>query len=400
MRLTQHTVCIIFAIMTFLLLPTMSMAGNSPSGTISGRVLNATLGREGVNGLDVVLGADAGGKKVDVRHAETDPKGFFSFQGIQADKEMTYHLWTRYKNIEYVSKAVRFGKGKTQTVDLPVYDTTDQDSDIFIKINHVFLDKSQDFFQISEALIIENRGNKVYVGSQDPPSGKNETLHISLPKEATNLQFEQRSAPFMIKTADGFIDISEIRPGTKRILFSYVVKAHDFNTKLIINLPYRTNNVSVVFPEKGLTVKSRQLAFMQQVENSGRRFFLLSGKDFAKGSRVILDLDSVNGKKLFRWVVVGMLVLLVFAGAVIPLIKRRDFRYSADERIAAGESMNAFDQRQTVIQAIARLDDLRESGGIDSETYRKQRKELMIKAKALSRRRDGDENSSSEASEI
>jgi len=363
----------------------MLTAQDSLQGVINGRVINKTLGNKGMEGLEIILHPYVGEKELKVHRTKTDRTGFFLFQGVRTDQNTLYHLSTKYKDVEYYNQAMQFKDKKKLSSDFSVYETTDQDSDILIKMYHFFLDVENDSFQISEALVVENRGNRVYVGPRGPSSGKNETLRVSLAKEAGNLRFEPRAAPFMVKTANGFIDTSDIKPGTKRILFSYAVKADDLNFKLIKNMPYQTENLSVVFPDKGLTVKSNQLAFKKQVKDSGRQYFLMAGKDFAKGSQVILQVNSVKNKNIFQWVVVGMLVLFVGVGAAIPLINRKNFQQSAHGRISSKDPMNAPGQRQAVIQAIAKLDDLAESGDIDPEIYQKDRDELLIKAKACSR---------------
>lgn len=399
MRQIRNIVSMIFAIPAIMMLfipPMISMADNSLIGDIKGRVINATLDNKGIKGLEVILEPITKGKKMNERRTKTDPKGFFSFRGVRSDGNISYHLSTRYKNVDYTSRDVHFDRKKTQTLDLSVYETTNQDNDISIKMNHIFLDRENDFFQISEAVIIENKGNRVYVGSKDLSSGKKGTLRISLSKNATDLRFEPHAARFMINTVDGFIDTSEIMPGTKRVLFSYAIKADDLRYKLIKNMPFKTENLSVVFPDKGFIVKSNQVAFNKKVEDSGRQLFLMAGKDFAKGSQVILELNSVESKKLFPWIIVSMLVLFIAIGAVIPLIKRKNFQPSTDGQFAPKDSMNASDQRQAVIQAIAKLDDLAESGNIDPEIYKKKRDELLIKAKAFSRLLGSNAYSSSE----
>lgn len=399
MRNTVLMIVIVTFITIFFMLPMISMAGKTHLGVINGRVLNATLDRKGIKGLEVILRSSAKGQKMRPLHTKTDSKGLFLFKDLQADKNMNYRLWTQYKNIEYTSPIVHLDKGNSQTLDLPVYETTDQDSNIFIKMDHIFLDMDHDFIHISEAVIIENRGSRVYVGSGGPSSRKHETFQVSLPKEAINVQFDQLTVPFMIKTLDGFVYTSEIKPGAKKILFSYAIKSTDFNNKIIMHLPYQTDNLYVIFPDKGFTVTSRQVAFTKQVQNSGRQFYLLSGKDFAKGSQVILNINPVKNKKSFQWVVVGLLALFIAVGAAIPLIKRRNSQSSSNERSIAGGSMNAPDQRQAVMQAIAKLDDLADSGGIDPEIYEKERNELLAQAKTFSRLLGSDDPSSSESSE-
>ena len=72
-------------------------------------------------------------------------------------------------------------------------------------MHHIFLEKNNDSFQINEAVIVENRGDRVYVRTQEVQPGVRETLRISLPNKASNLQFDQHVAPFIVNIAEGFV---------------------------------------------------------------------------------------------------------------------------------------------------------------------------------------------------
>jgi len=385
MRQIRKVVSIAFLIMMFSLLPMILMADDSSPGLINGRVFNETLDHKELEGLEVILQAYVEGKEPEVRRTKTDRTGFFSFQGISMDQKVFYHISTSYKDIEYFGRAMQFQGENALSADLSVYETTDQDDDLSIKMHHVFLEINNDSLWIREALIVENRGDRVYVGFPELQPGRRETLRVSLPKETSNLQFEKHVAPFIVRTAEGFADTTEIKPGTKRIIFSYTVGSANLNYKFIKSLYHKTDNFIVIFPEKGVNVKSDQLEFKGPMMNSGRQFFHLSGTNFAKGSQIAIELDHAGNKDFFQWVIIGMLILLAGIGLAIPFIKQKNFRREADRQIPVYEEIDLAEQRQTLLRAIAQLDDHAESGSIDMDAYHMERAELLIKAKELSR---------------
>lgn len=385
MRKIQRIVFIAFLIMIFSLVLMILMANDSSPGVINGRVLNETLDNKGFEGLEVILQAYVEGEEPEVSHTKTDQTGFFSFQNISMDQKIFYHISTSYKDIEYIGRVMQFQGKNTLSVDLSVYETTDQNVDISIKTYHIFLEINNDSIWINEALIVENRGDRVYVGSEGLQSGKKETLRVSLPKEASNLQFSQDVTPFLVRTAEGFVDTTEIRPGTRRILFSYTVGSADLNYKFIKNLHYKTDNVIVIFPENGVKVKSDQLEIKGSTMNSGKQFFHLSGTNFAKGSRIAIELAPTGNKEFFKWVIVGMLILLVGLGFALPFIRKKKLSQEEEMKTPYEEKMDLSEQRQSVLQAIARLDDHAESGGIDMNAYQMERAELLIEVKKLSK---------------
>ncbi len=385
MRKIQRIVYIAFLITIFSLVPMILMANDSSRGVINGSVLNETLENKGLEGLEVILQAYVEGEEPEVSHTKTDGTGFFSFQNIKTDQNIFYHISTSYKDIEYIGRVMQFQGENTLSVDLSVYETTDRNDDISIKTHHIFLEINNDSIWINEALIVENRGDRVYVGSEGLQSGKKETLRVSLPKEASNLQFSQDVTPFLVRTAEGFVDTTEIRPGTRRILFSYTVGSADLNYKFIKNLHYKTDNIIVIFPENGVKVKSDQLEIKGSTMNSGKQFFHLSGTNFAKGSRIAIELSPTGNKEFFKWVIVGMLILLVGLGFALPFIKRKKLSQEEEMKTPYEEKTGLTEQRQSVLQAIARLDDHAESGGIDMNAYQTERAELLIKVKKLSK---------------
>jgi hypothetical protein len=369
-------------------------AEDSSPGVINGRVINKTLDNKGMGGLEVIIQAYVEGKKPDVHRTITDPSGFFSFEQISTDQNVIYHLSTKYKNIEYFSQEMPSQEKNELPVDISVYETTNQNNNILIKMHHIFLEKNNDSFRINEAVIVENRGDRVYVGTQEVQPGVKQTLRISLPNKASNLQFDQHVAPFIVNTAEGFVDTSAIKPGTKRILFSYTVDSTDLNYIFTKDLHQQTDNLTVVFPDQGFKIKSDQLDLKDSITNSGRQFYNLSGKNFEKGSRVAIEFNSIKNDKLFQWVVLGMLILLVTIGLLIPLIKRGDLRQITDRQTPFKDQLNLPDQRQAILKAIAQLDDRAESssGDIDTDGYLMERADLLIKVKDLSKRLEGDKH--------
>ena len=158
----------------------------------------------------------------------------------------------------------------------------------------------------------------------------------------------------------------------------------DLNYIFTKDLHQQTDNLTVVFPDEEFKVKSDQLDLKDSITNSGRRFYTLFGKNFEKGSRVVIEFNSIRNDKLFQWVIPVMLILLVTIGLLIPLIKRRNLREISDRQTPFKYQINLSDQRQAILQAIAQLDDRAESGDIDTDRYLMERADLLIKVKEFS----------------
>ena len=382
MRLMRDLICISILMLLFLLFPIVSMAGDSSSGIIKGKVINNTLDGKGVEGLEIILYGFVDGKELELGRTKTDSPGYFSFQGISVDKKIVYYITTKYKEVEYFSQPIGFEDKKTLTLDLIVYETTGQDTDIYAKMHHIFLEIKGDSLWIKELMIVENRGDMVYVGHKELEPGKKETLRISLPKEAANIKYiDGLMSCCVVKTEEGFSDTMEVKPGAKKILFSYTVNYKGSSYQFKKGIPLKTDNIDFFFPDKGIKVKSNHLEFKGTLGDSAGRFSHLSGKNFPNGSQIIVEFSGLpRTKNLFKWVIAGLVIVLIGSGFAIPFIKRGQYQDKGDGQTSEPNMTSLYEQKQAVLQTIAELDDLSESGGVNSEEYQIKRAELLKKA--------------------
>jgi hypothetical protein len=243
---------------------------------------------------------------------------------------------------------------------------------------------------IQEIMVLENLGNRVYVGSREVEPGKREVLRISLPKKA--MAFEPLKGLMgccIVQTEDGFIDTMDIKPGKKDIRFSYKVDYGSSRYELSKRLYAKTESIDFLIPDKGIKAKSDMLEFRGPMGNPDQRFLHLSGKDLAKGSRIVLELKSLPwGKGLFRLAVVVLVIVIMGAGLSYPFMRKWMRKGESGESaiIDIGpERPTPVDQREELLREIGHLDDLFESGKIDPEEYRSKRKRMMEEAKEITR---------------
>jgi len=370
------------------LLMISAVAEDRPLGLIKGRVLNKTLQNKAVEGLKVEL-LEYGKEDTLLRNYQTitGADGVFQFRDIPIHKTSTYYITTQYKDIEYFSDAMQFKEGNALAYELAVYETTDQGSDIHVKMHHIFMEPVGGAIRINEAVILENTGRRVFVGIRNAALERRETFRISLPGKAANLQYGDNLARFAVTTEEGFIDTSEIKPGVKRILFSYTLIPDSAGTDYTFTkrLSLETERIQFIFPDhRAIHVNSKQLKLSGPVEISGRPFYYLSATDLSRGTQVSVEIGFSKEKGVFRWIIPVLVVLVIAAGLVIPLMKKKSAVKGEDKSILDDvKAAGASDQRDRLIHAIARLDDLFESGKIEPDAYHTQRAELVQKAKAV-----------------
>ena len=372
---------IIFFLLLFLLLPGASFAEELPPGEIKGSVLNKTLNGTRVKDLEIVLYQYKENKGAEVARTKTDPNGSFLFEGLNRDKRISYYASAKYKSVDYFSEMIHFLEKKELSFDLSVYETTDQDKDIHIKTHHILLEtdnNTKDTFVVREIMIVENQGNKTYVGSKEVQTGKKETLRISLPKNAKNIQ---SMFPVAVNPCGGFSAVTAFSPGTKRIMFSYTIKPEGADYKFDKNLYLKTDSFSFIFPENGIQAKSDQLIYKGPTPNSDQGFSYLAGKNMTGKSKIVIRLSLPSTDNLFKWVIVGLVMVLVGTGFVLFLVKERKNRAKKEDDPAQKPSQVILvEQRQKMLQSMTELDKQHDAGQIDSDKYESRRRILMEKA--------------------
>ncbi len=372
---------IILFLLLLLFPPGASFAEELPPGKIKGSVLNKTLNGTRVKDLEIILYQYKENKGAEVARTKTDPNGSFLFQGLNRDKQISYYASAKYKEVNYFSEMTHFLKKKELSFDLSVYETTDQDKDIHIKMHHILLEtdnNTKDTFVVREIMIVENQGNKTYTGSKEVQPGKKETLRISLPKNAKNIQ---SMLPLAVNPWDGFSIVTAFSPGTKRIIFSYTIKPGSADYKFEKNLYFKTDSFNFIFPKNGIQVKSDQLIYKGPTPNSDQRFSYLAGKDMTGKSKVVIRLSLPSTDNLFKWVIAGPVMVLVGTGFVLFLIKGRKHRaQKGDDPAQKPSQITMAEQRQKILQSMAELDKQHDAGQIDSDKYESQRWILMEKA--------------------
>lgn len=375
--------CVLLAAISVFAFSGGAAAENSAKGALKGQVLNRTISGKGVGGLEIELHQETAGKKKLIGQTKTDASGSFLFQDVTPAKDMLYSVSTVYKGVAYSSEPLGLNDEGTFQAELVIYDTTDQAHDLYVKMHHIFFKKTEGALQVKEVLIVGNPGNLTIVGAGRVNPMKKDTLRISLPDRATDLRYMPPLEPTESKT--GFGNTAPIKPGTSQFVFGYSVPYSKGGYIFSKSLNLKTSAVSVVYFDKDLQIESDRLVAAAARSASGEPVYQLFGKDFAGGSRLTLRLTPAGHMDYFKWIVITALGIFLGMGLVVLSLKRRPNSAGDPDSGADPEPASPAARLQTLLHALAELDDQFESGGLDAETYQRKRGSLMEEARILSR---------------
>jgi hypothetical protein len=151
--------------------------------------------------------------------------GTFRFENLALADGETLIARVVYEGVEYSTDPATVESAQDElALELTVYETTQDRSDVEVAQLHLFVSRVDDRIRIGEYHLISNTGAKTYVGQLDPESGRSLTLSYALPEGAEDLAFDGAGlGERFVEREGGFADAEPILPGASTVetLFSY-----------------------------------------------------------------------------------------------------------------------------------------------------------------------------------
>jgi mono/diheme cytochrome c family protein len=360
------------------------------SGVISGQVRNGTPGASIPDDLVVSLRAfDMNASFVDLITTTIATDGTFRFDGIDATVPAQYEPLAVYEDIPYfggLDSAIVLSEQQPEVdVDIVVYETTEDSSDVRIERLHMVLDFEAGQMQVAELYILSNDGDKAFVGTVEDG-----TLPITDPPNSLSFRPGGDSSRYLT-LADGIADTVPIPPGVSTAESVVVYNlAYDGDLELSRPLPYDVDTVNILVPaEAGVEVTgdgirpggpfqargaSLDMFLADDLSAGSELRFRVSGEPLSGLGTIDISPHRASGPDQTTSTVIGLIVL---AGSVALAIAY--WQGWLNSRFKPG----ARDRQAILLQTIADLDDEYDAGRIAEKPYRAKRSELKEELQAL-----------------
>src|SRR3989337_38441 len=330
-------------------------------GVIKGKVLNNSTEKPAEE-IEVTLTVYLGDKATGEKKLKTNTEGMIGLKNLSWDR--SYSILLSYEGGEYVTdKLVFYPDEDTKSLDLPIYEPTDIDKDITVDISHVIVQTSDNSLSVAELTVFNNEGKRTYIGAKEIKDGMRETLRFSLPPGASNIELiNGLNSESVVPTNNGFVDTSSVLPGIKTV-------------------DYQTDSFGLLVSDSGVKVKVQGLTGSETVETPDQgRFLQWSGTKIPTGAKIRIEIGESRllAENSLQFVTIGVLVVLVCIGVFYSFVikprdksKVNDFSHPtiADQVV----KKDLEEERKTLIQEIAKLDDSFEAKEITEEEYRNRR---------------------------
>ncbi len=349
-------------------------------GVISGQIVNSSLGDAPVGDMEIRLEAYATGVTEPViTQSRADTEGNFSFTGLNTGSSYSYYVSARYLGIDYYSLAVTFADGQTTaTTEVQVFETSESDTGLSIALSHTIIEVDSDGLSVTEFFIIQNTGDRTWIGTQESQAGARITAILPMPPAATSIQLGSDIGDNAIFTNQGLVYLAPIIPGYTQISYAYRLTNVESEYTFKRQVAYVQAIYEFLVQGAG-GVESLQLTKEAPLTIEGIPYDYFSGESISAGQLVTVQISGLpqdTGRQTVLWVLLALVVL----GAAFALMLRLSRRRTAP--------VTERGQEQLLVQ-IARLDDDFESGLIDEESYRSKRNELKNRAIRACQHSDG-----------
>ena len=255
---TFHVLRFTFHAITALLLIAWSPAPQSSAMTVIGQVTNGTAESATPPDLPVTLHIFTDMEETEVHTTTLSTEGTFAFEGLALEGGETLVARTVYQDVAYTSDFATLEAGQ-QEVSLPItiYETTEEPDAIAIAQLHIFVNGMEEWVQIGVYSLVNNSGDRAYVGQVDPALDERTTLSFTLPEKTESLRFDGAGlGQRFLEQEQGFADTRPILPGdtTLEVSYSYELP-YEPNMQVEQNFGVTIQSIVMVVPGGSLVLE-------------------------------------------------------------------------------------------------------------------------------------------------
>ena len=313
---------------TVLLLATLLFAAaETPAASVSVKVVNRTAGASVPAGLAVTLNVTRDGETSSYGPAATNENGVARFEIPDSSREASAAAVAGYQGVKYESAAVPLpGGAASAEIELAVYEATTSRDIVVVVFHHSVLRPMKGAVQVAEMLMIENRGDRTYVGERELQPGLRAVFEYALPAGYRELELGKGLMACCVLQLDGkLIDTMEIKPGRRTVQFRYVIPAAESKLPYQPDIAFATERYNLLV-DPALAVESA--TGLRNSDSAGydtETFVSYEAADLAPGAELQVNVAGIPFDRTpqLRWATVGAALLLAVFLLVLALQSRR-----------------------------------------------------------------------------
>lgn len=318
------------------------MLASGPKGSL---LVRATLGTKD--------GVSAGGSQVNVQlfhsgqpirqiDAQLDENAMVMLGDVPVGIAVRPLVVIQYAGVTYQEFGPHMdANNPNASLDVTVYDVTDTEPQWRVAMRQVATSPSGESVVVSETVVVENMGDRTWLGSPEVDErGNRTTVRLMLPKGAGNVHLDGGFHGWCCTTfGDGVLGVQmPLMPERVTYRFSYEAPVAGGGARLEFAAPVKTSVLSVYVPENAAQVEpvSTRAGGIQGTEQGAMRLFegqdvpagqsagvVLSGL-VVSGQNVVPMADESHSEGMTKLVAgVGLAAIVVIAAVVVLMRKAK-----------------------------------------------------------------------------
>lgn len=393
-RVLVYLIIALFAFSAYFTHPALAQAetpATGPVGEVRGTITNHNTGKLVTESLEIMLHVlDQDLTDLDMKHAQSQSDGTFVFADVPFDANLQFTVMAIYNGATYSSNPSPVDMNSMQVaVDVPVYDSTTDLTDVRIDQMHVLFDFAEDGLETQEIYVISSASERTVKDVYQLEAEKFATLKFPLPADADYIFFKPDDQDRFIKLNRGFADTYPILPsiGSSQLMVSYLVP-YNGEREYAYTAPLDIGNLNFLLPEtSNVSLQGAGLTGPESmILENGESYEVYSYSDLNMGQTVRISIGGQftsgelgKNSNTSNFLAIGAAVLgFAIIGAGIWWWRRSE----NSPEVGNGISSNSATLDGLILE-IAKLDEDHERGRLSAEAYQQLRQNLMRKAKRL-----------------
>lgn len=317
--------------LTFILLLCLfNFPGLAQTGKISGYVKNGSADSTVIAGAEVNLLVNRGHSVVDDSSyiQRTDANGFFQFSHLNIDSTLLYYPRSTFNDIVYYGQPVRLtDKNGAAQSDVVVYDTTTSSEKIVMQLEHLFIDAEPGRLLIREIFVMNNTGNKTYVGTHFDNPAAHFVLQFPLPEGFEDVEILTPEAQNVVRIDGGNLYHTELMsPGSRQLSYRFAVPMKKKDWQFSRPILYPSGGINIFVGNPQLTLEGPGISAMGEFSVRGTVYQRYAAFHLMPGMALNFIIKNIPAKAFsfsIQWLVLAGVVILLAAGFIYTIRKSK-----------------------------------------------------------------------------
>jgi len=265
-------------------------------GNLSVRAVQSTKDGPAIPaGTAVVVELYQNDQILDKREGKLDQGGVATFDAIPVGLGVQPLARVNYNGVDYETAGnVMDSTHPDQQVQVAVYESTEQQPNWQIRMQHLMLQPTTEGMQVMEMLAVENPTDRAWIGKSGA-DGKRTTTVFPPPPGATDVQLAGGFHECCVKTeSDRIVNSMALIPGISQFRVVYNLPVKDAKAELALTTPAAIGHLMAFVPDDGSTVVATGLEAggVANMGNGKTRFY--KAKDLAAGATLKLSVSGIT----------------------------------------------------------------------------------------------------------